>query len=329
MNNIKISVIVPVYNVEKYLDKCLNSIITQSLKEIEIIIVNDCSPDNSLEIIKKYMKFDKRIVLINKIKNEGLTSARNSGLETAQGEYILHIDSDDWIEQDYLKDMYETAIKYNADMVISNFYYDYEEKKITYRTDMNYKTGNILKNKEYIENGCFAVWNKLIKKEVYTKNRIKFPEGISIGEDLLTTTILKYYSKKIIKLSKAYYHYIQNQNSMTKKPKYSALTDIYYILNKLEDFFKDKSYDSFLKKIVYNHLAFWIYKTEPNFDDKLYNEILDKYLTLLETKKNKPYERKYIKYYFILRKFFNKKQSFKIIWKLLFLQEKIKLFMEK
>lgn len=125
----KISVIVPVYNVEKYLDRCLKSIVTQSLKDIEIIIVNDCSPDNSLKIIKKYMEIDRRIILIDKIKNEGLTSARNSGLEIAQGEYILHIDSDDWIEQDYLKDMYELAIKYDADMVISDYYRDYDDGK--------------------------------------------------------------------------------------------------------------------------------------------------------------------------------------------------------
>ena len=109
MSSKKISIIVPVYNVEKYLDRCLNSIVAQSLKEIEIIIVNDCSPDNSLKIIEKYMKKDERITLINKIKNEGLTSARNSGLEIAQGKYILHIDGDDWIEQEYLKDMYKTA----------------------------------------------------------------------------------------------------------------------------------------------------------------------------------------------------------------------------
>ena len=110
MNKVKISVIVPVYNVEKYLRKCLDSITSQNLKEVEIIVVNDCSPDGSLKIIQEYIKKDKRITLVNKEKNEGLASARNSGLEIAKGEYILHIDSDDWIEQDYFKDMYELSL---------------------------------------------------------------------------------------------------------------------------------------------------------------------------------------------------------------------------
>ena len=191
MSTKKISVIVPVYNIERYLNKCLNSIVAQSLKEIEIIIVNDCSLDNSLKIIERYMKKDKRIILINKIKNEGLTSARNSGLEIAQGKYILHIDGDDWIEQDYLKDMYETAEKYKADMVVSDFYFDYENEKLVYQSDQFGITGEKIENKNAIENLCYgsfpAIWNKLIKKEIYIKNNIKFPNGISIGEDLGTT----------------------------------------------------------------------------------------------------------------------------------------------
>lgn len=278
MSSKKISIIVPVYNVEKYLDRCLNSIVAQSLKEIEIIIVNDCSPDNSLKIIEKYMKKDERITLINKIKNEGLTSARNSGLEIAQGKYILHIDGDDWIEQEYLKDMYKTAEKYKADIIVSNFYFDYENEKLIYQSDQYGVTGERIGNKNAIENLCYgsfpAIWNKLIKKEIYIKNNIKFPSGISIGEDLGTTVFLFYYSQKIIKLKKAYLHYIQNSNSLTKKYKYTALTDIYFVLNKIEDFFRDKNYDSFIKNIKFIHLTTWIFKIEPKYKDESYKKIL-------------------------------------------------------
>ena len=98
MKKIQISVIIPVYNTEKYLERCINSVVSQNFRDIEIIIINDCSEDNSLKIIDKYKNKDKRIKIINKIKNEGLSAARNSGIEIATGEYILHIDSDDWIE---------------------------------------------------------------------------------------------------------------------------------------------------------------------------------------------------------------------------------------
>ena len=102
-NKIKISVMVPIYNTSQYLEKCLKSIISQSLKEIEIICVNDGSTDNSLEILEEFAKEDKRIIIVNK-KNGGLTSARNAALKIARGKYCLNIDSDDWIEQEYFKD---------------------------------------------------------------------------------------------------------------------------------------------------------------------------------------------------------------------------------
>ena len=98
MKKIQISVIIPVYNTEKYLERCINSVVSQNFRDIEIIIINDYSEDDSLKIIDKYKNKDKRIKIINKIKNEGLSAARNSGIEIATGEYILHIDSDDWIE---------------------------------------------------------------------------------------------------------------------------------------------------------------------------------------------------------------------------------------
>lgn len=125
----KISVIVPVYNTEKYIKKCIRSIIEQTLKEIEIIIVNDGSKDKSLEIIKDLMKQDRRIKLINK-ENEGVSSARNSGIKMAKGKYIQFIDSDDWIEKEFLEKMYDFAEKENVDIVVSDYYEDYSNGKI-------------------------------------------------------------------------------------------------------------------------------------------------------------------------------------------------------
>ncbi len=326
----KISIIVPVYNTEKYLNRCLESIISQSLKEIEIIIINDCSSDNSLEIIKKYIKKDKRIILIDKIKNEGVSAARNSGIEIASGDYILCIDSDDWIESNYLKDMYEIAIKYDADMIITDFYFDYGEKNIIYQFDQYEENKIILNNKKIIknlasreENGFSCVWNKLVKKEIYLKNNIKFPEKISMGEDLFVVISLVYFSKKIVKLNKAYLHYIQNVNGLTKKPKFSTLVSIYFALQKIEAFLKDKNYDLILEELKFNHLFSWIFLVKPNFEDKLYNKILIEFLNLIEKKHLNKNNEKIIKYYFLFRKIFNPYLSFKLVWKLVNLKKNI------
>lgn len=323
----KISVIVPVYNTEKYLKKCLESIINQSLKEIEIIIVNDCSTDNSLKIIKKYIEKDKRIILIDKVKNEGVSSARNSGINIAKGKYILFIDSDDWIERNCLKEMYEIAEKSKSDIVISDFYFDYEGVKIFYYSDQYGETGSILKNKKVIENltknSSASVWNKLVKREIYLKNNIRFPEETSMGEDLFVVVSLFYFSEKIVKLNRAYLHYIQNVNGLTKKPRFSTLISIYFSLQRIDEFLKNKNYDSFLEKLKFNYLFSWIFIVEPNYEDKLYNEILTNFLVLLERKNSSKNDSRIIKLYFIFRKIFSPIISFKIIWKLIKLRNKI------
>ena len=329
MDNIKISIVVPVYNVEKYLEKCLESIRNQSLKEIEIIAVNDCSLDNSLEIIKKYIEKDKRIILIDKIKNEGVSEARNSGIKIAKGEYILCIDGDDWIEKDCLKEMYEIAEKNKAEIVISDFYFDYENGNIIYKIDQKSEGQIFLKKEEALKNifsgkGFPSIWNKLIKREVYEKNNIKFPLNISIGEDLLTVLFLIHFSVKIVKLNKAYLHYIQNPKGATRKYKYKALEDIYYVLKKIEGLFKEEEYKKLVEKLKFFHLSIWIFRVKPKYNDKLYNKILTEFLILLEKKKINKNNERIIKIYFIFRKILSPYLSFRIIWELLYLRRKIK-----
>lgn len=335
MNEIKVSVIIPVYNTSLYLEKCLRTVMNQSLKEIEIICVNDGSTDNSLEILERLQKEDNRIIIINK-ENGGLTSARNAGLKIAKGKYIIHIDSDDWIEQNYLKDMYKIAIKYDADMIISDFYYEFQGKKVIYQVDQYGETGTILDTGKVIENlflgekrGFPAIWNKLVKKNIYTKNNISFPEGISIGEDLATTVFLIYFSNKIIKLNKAYLHYIQNSNGLSKNYNFYALLDIYYVLNKIENFFRDKDYDLLLKTLRFNHLSDWIFKIKPKYENDMYSKILLEYIQLLEEKKLEKEKKEFLKYYFIFRKIFTSNFSFKIIWKLLYLKRFVKVLLVK
>ena len=132
--NPTVSVIIPVYNVEQYLRKCLDSVINQTFKDIEIIIVNDCSPDNSLQMIKEYQTKEERIVLIDLKQNVGLGFARNEGMKIAKGKYITFVDSDDWIASNYIEVLYNNIEKNNLDVVsASSHFYDNSLKKLINR----------------------------------------------------------------------------------------------------------------------------------------------------------------------------------------------------
>lgn len=252
---IKVSVMIPVYNTSKYLKKCLDSVIKQSLKEIEIICVNDGSTDNSLEILKEFSKKDKRIIIIDK-KNGGLTSARNAALEIANGEYCLNIDSDDWIEQDYLKNMYEKAEKEDLDILISDFYDDFtNEKRIIRKVDLNLGDKEVITGKEYIQqfftcNFLGYTWNKLIKRELYIKNKIKYNENIFMLEDVEVIGKLGYFAKRIGKLNQAYYHYRlgENNGSFNNLP-LKHITDSLECFENLEVFYRVRN-DEFILKLV-------------------------------------------------------------------------------
>lgn len=317
MNNIKISVIVPVYNTEKYLRRCLDSIINQNFREIEIIIVNDCSTDNSLKIINDYIKQDDRIILINKEKNKGLSAARNSGIGIARGEYIAHIDSDDWIEQNYFKDMYEYAIKNEAEIVISDFYKDFDNGQISYMKDQEKNIENVgaIKN-IFLFRAYPCVWNKIIKAELYKGNDIFHPEGISIGEDLCTSPKLMFFAKKIMKHDKAYYHYIQNPKSMMreKTQNLNKIKEIYSVVKNLEEFFISKNIVLPINELKINHLSIWLLKSEYSLNDLEYLEILDEYVKLFKKVDLNIFVSKKIIFFGKILKIFNKRIIFIVLW---------------
>lgn len=245
---IKVSVIVPAYNVKKYIGRCLESLINQTLKEIEIIVINDGSTDSTGDIIESYAKKDSRIKYIEQ-DNKGLAGARNRGLLEAKGNYINHLDGDDFVEKDYYKSIIEYAEENNCDFVVSDFYKDYGTR-IEYKEDLSLDENNYILGKDYIEeifkgNGYPNVWDKIIKKELYTKNKIKFKEGIFLGEDILTILRLAYFAKKVGKLNRAYVHYVQHEMQGTSKGKLGdKINDLYLVCKSLEEFFKKENYAS-------------------------------------------------------------------------------------
>ena len=202
----KVSVIVPVYNVEEYLERCLDSLVNQTLKDIEIIIVNDGSTDGSKEKIQEYINKYKNIVYLEK-ENGGLSSARNYGIPYAKGEYIGFVDSDDYVELTMYEKMYNKAIEEKSDMVECDFIWEYPNKK---REDI----GKIYSGKkEAIVEARVVAWNKIIKKDIIEKTKITFPEGLRY-EDIEFFYKIVPYLDKISFVKETLVHYVQRESSI-------------------------------------------------------------------------------------------------------------------
>ncbi len=285
-NEIKISVMIPVYNTSQYLEKCLESITTQSLKEIEIICVNDGSTDNSLEILRKYEKKDNRIKIIDK-KNEGANKARNEALKLAKGEYCLNIDSDDLIKQDYLKNMYNKAKKEDLDILISDIIYFFPNKEYVEK-DLKLDDNKIIDGKEYIklffkENFLGYTWNKLIKSKIYKENNLKYNENIFLFDDVELMLRLSYFCKRIGKLNEAFYCYRQGENNGVRKIKLKNLKDLITCFDSLIDFYKNKE-EWILKELIQIKKLFY---TSEVLSEKYkfmseYEEVLKDYFKYLK-----------------------------------------------
>lgn len=229
----KVSIIIPVYNVEQYLAKCLDSVCGQTYKDLEIICVNDCSPDNCAEILNKYAEQDDRIILVTREKNGGLSAARNSGLDAATGEYIYFIDSDDWIDLDYIEKMVDAIKNNDADIAINTsmiaeknniskpyFHLNHEE---------NYN--NFIKTKEAIENILWSACTKIIRTSFLKKYNLKFPEGF-VDEDLYFHYVSLVNTNMIYIVNGSNYHYVSRDSSIcnTNKNKDIEVMKIYSLV---------------------------------------------------------------------------------------------------
>ena len=217
VSNPLISVIIPVYKVEKHLEKCVDSVINQTYKNLEIILVDDGSPDNCPKICDEYAKKDKRIKVIHK-ENGGVGSARNKGMEKAVGEYITFVDSDDWLEKNFIQEMLFIINKYKVDYVTCGYYRVYENKKEIINGNLE---EIVIDSKEYVnkllnvQNGYGFVHMKLIKKEKISS--LRFEEKLVVGEDALFNIQLCKNIDKIVIYNKPLYNYYFNTNSVVRK----------------------------------------------------------------------------------------------------------------
>ncbi len=233
MKKKKVSVIIPVYKCEEYLKKCLDSVLIQSFQDFEIIVVNDGSPDNSQKIIDDYVSKFPSIIKGYKKANGGLSSARNFGLKYATGDYILFLDSDDYLKENMIKSMYEKAIKDDSDIVICDTIVTDGNNEYILKSNLKYSDDNI---RNYIISYPM-VCIRLIKKEFF--ETIKFKEGI-FYEDLETMPKLAMLTNKITFTNEATYYYLQREGSITsaKKEYNSKILDIFEVLDSVEKFYE-------------------------------------------------------------------------------------------
>ena len=209
MNDIKISVIVPVYNGEKWLNRCLGSLVNQTLEEIQIICVNDCSTDNSLAILQQYAKKDKRIIVKNLKKNCGESVARNNGLKIAKGEYVAFVDQDDYVDLDFYKELYNRTKNGSIDIVKGNV--KIKEKGVTTIPNLNSK---IISNKFYFNDYW---WSAIYKNSILQDNNIRLRENIILGADLIFLTEAIVNANNVMVIDNVFYNYIKRVNSGDSK----------------------------------------------------------------------------------------------------------------
>lgn len=281
MDNL-ISVIVPVYNVEKYLEKCVSSIIKQSYKNLEIILVDDGSTDNSGKICDEFALKDNRIKVIHK-ENGGLSSARNKALEIAKGEYIGFVDSDDYISEDMYETLYKVIKENEADISIVSFYEEYNGKIIGVRDTGNLEVLTKLEaiNELLIDTKIQSyAWNKLFKRELFSE--LEFPTGKNF-EDIATTLLLFEKASKVVLLETPKYHYLRRDDSIVGVRNTKTYSDYLEVIYDKYFYLKGK----YKETEIYNQYNYvinmiWVYTIIATFGLEEINEQYNKNYKVLE-----------------------------------------------
>lgn len=254
----KVSVIVPVYGVEKFIERCAVSLFEQSLDDVEFIFVDDLSPDKSIEIletiIERYPKRKPYAQIVRHSQNRGLPAARNTGLAVAQGEYIYHCDSDDYLAPTALEQLYNTADMTAAEIVWCDYFLTFSSKERRmvqpgYSNPTEAIIGMLSGKLKY------NVWNKLVKRNLYYENNIKFPESYSMGEDM-TMIRLFLHAKSVTNVKEPLYHYVrQNSGAMTQSYSERKIAEMIHNINQTINYISDNSDEDFTKEFAFFKLS--------------------------------------------------------------------------
>lgn len=291
----KISVIIPVYNVEKYVEKCVKSVLEQEFSDYEIIVVDDGSTDRSSEIVNKLYKENGDKIKIITQKNKGLGGARNTGIENASGEYLFFLDSDDYIAKNALKDLYNQAKKEKLDILIFNALMVDESDK-----DLGICKGcsrnDIFNLKKYPKLLCElpGAWNKLYRTSLFIDNDIRYPNKVWY-EDIRTTLKLYPYAERVGYIDEIYYYYLQRENSIMQSNKSSKVIEIRDAIQDVVDYYKENNlYDVYKDEL--EHMAFWheyMWSVKrvnlADWKNPIQKELKDHYLKLFPKFRSNPF----------------------------------------
>lgn len=248
----KVSVIIPIFNVRNFISRCVDSLMGQTLDNVEYIFVDDATADDSIDILNTILKKhpDKKdyVRVVYHEENMGLPAARNTGLSLARGEYIFHCDSDDFVETDMLKDMYSKAKEVEADIVWCDWFLSFANKE-RYMSQPNYKSSDEALKGLLTGTMKYNVWNKLVKRSLYVDNNIMFPAGHGMGEDMTMISLFAC-AKNIAYIPKAYYHYVKvNSGAMTNVWSQKHIDDLKYNVLRTENYIKAK-YDNIMNEYI-------------------------------------------------------------------------------
>ena len=243
----KVSIIVPVYNIENYIRVCVESILAQTYESFELILVDDGSKDNSGILCDEYAAIDSRVKVIHK-ENGGVSSARNAGLQQAKGEWIMYVDGDDWIEPDMIESLIEAAKATEADLVFSDF--------IKYGPNAgnnqlpSWNSDKIDSMSRYIAYSMTTIWGSIAKSSLYTEHCLKSPDGVSYCEDFHLIVRLCHYAKKIANVHRPFYHYRYRPTSIMSNMSRKTESDEQWVYQDTIRFFKEQGVYEDYRKVM-------------------------------------------------------------------------------
>lgn len=275
----KLSVIIPIYNTEKFIERCLRSLFEQTLDDIEYIFINDCTPDNSMAILetvlKEYPHRINQVKIINHEQNQGQAGARSSGMKAMTGEYMIHCDPDDWIELNMYELMINEIINTDSDVVICDYYRETETEQIVCNNRFDSRPEQILSS-----TSLFTLWCRCIRTSLIKQHQIYPYIGINMWEDIGIVARLYYYTNKISYLNIPLYHYNKINNISISSDIWNKFDDMYNCIEKLEKFYSERKIDvtNFLNPLKLSLKLHFITKKNDYFKFKYYYPEINRYI---------------------------------------------------
>lgn len=254
----KVSVIIPVYKAEQFIERCARSLFEQTLDSIEYIFVNDCSPDRSMDVLlsvlEEYPGRKEHVKILNHTVNTGQSGARKDGMAIAGGEYIIHCDSDDWVDLDMYESMYEKAKQDNVEAVCCDIVLEHGTFSRCLQVNSRYDDHRLMYDCiEPISVEYLSMCNRMVSRKVFERNTIEPFKGVNMWDDVGLSIRLRYYIQSSSVINKAFYHYNrQNETSTTRRPLMDRIREQMLCIEYIEDFFrKEQDYDKYRLFISY------------------------------------------------------------------------------